>query len=49
MSGRGVFLFMADNDNLKIESCPDPNKIKDCQDCIEKGLAKCSQAKEYGI
>lgn len=25
----------------EIESCPDPNKITDCHDCAQKGLANC--------
>lgn len=31
---------------VEIESCPDPDQIIDCSDCVEKGLANCGWAKE---
>jgi hypothetical protein len=30
----------------EIKSCPYPDQIKDCQDCVEKGLVVCGQEKE---
>ncbi len=33
-------------DKIEPQSCPDPDEIKNCQDCVEKGLAVCGWSKE---
>lgn len=36
-------------EKLEPLSCPDPDKITDCQDCVKKGLATCGWADEQGF
>lgn len=36
---------MADKE-IEIVSCPDPDQITDCADCVKKGLANCEWAVE---
>lgn len=35
-----------EKENIEPQSCPDPDKIKSCQECVQKKLANCGWAEE---